>query len=38
MEEGVAVVCCEAPDVLICPLVACSEGAEVVVRPGPGKA
>ena len=38
MGERVAVVCCEAADVLICPLVACSEGAEVVVRPVPGGA
>ena len=37
-EEGCAVVCCEAADVLIRTLVARSEGAEVVVRPVPGGA
>ena len=33
-EEGIAAVCREATDVLSCPLVAWSEGAEVVTWPG----
>ena len=37
-EERMAVVCCEAADVLICPLIAWFEGAEVVVWPIPGGA
>ena len=33
-EEGMAVICREAADVLSCPLVACSEETEVVTCPG----
>ena len=37
-EERVAVVCCDAVDVLTSPLIACSEGAEVVIPPVTGGA